>query len=148
MSNAIGKSASAVLVVESDLFFSARIESVLTKLGYEVKILGDEERAVRWAAENSPALAIVNFGSSKFAPAEIVEKLKALPRTFPVMGFVSHKWLPEVRPNAMAAGCDLVVANSALNLRLPQLVARLIPDDGSAANIAEAAQLVEEDEAE
>jgi hypothetical protein len=42
-----------------------------------------------------------------------------------VLGFVSHVWMPQVRPNALAAGVDLLVANSALSMRLPQLVAEL-----------------------
>lgn len=136
-----------VLVVDDDLLFATRIESVLTKSGYAPKVIDNEPEAVAWAREHRLALSIVNFNSKNIPAAEVVEKLKALPHPAPALGFVSHTWIPQVRPNAMAAGCDLLVANSALAMRLPQLVAKLAPLDGSAARLAEAAALgADEDE--
>jgi CheY-like chemotaxis protein len=113
------------LVVEDDLFFAVRIETTLKKLGYAVHVVGSEEEAVAQAEASPPALVIVNFGSRTFAPGDVVKRLKALPKAAPVLGFVSHVWIPQVRPNALAAGVDLLVANSALSMRLPQLVADL-----------------------
>ncbi len=116
-----------VLVIEDDLFFSVRIESVLQKMGYAVAVIGDHNKAVEYARDNRPALVIINFGSDRLAPADTVRHIKELPDAPLVMGFVPHVWMPQVRPNAMAAGCDLLVANSALVMRLPQLVAKLLP---------------------
>ena len=115
-----------ILVVENDLFFSARIESVLKKLGYAVEVIGNKELALEYARRHKPALAIVNFGSDRIAPADVTRHLKELPDPPPVLGFCPHVWMPQVRPNAIAAGCDLLVANSALTMRLPQLVAKLL----------------------
>lgn len=117
-----------VLVIEDDLFFSVRIETVLQKMGYVVVVIGDHAKAVGYARDNAPALVIINFGSDRLAPADTVRHIKDLPDAPPVMGFVPHVWMPQVRPNAMAAGCDLLVANSALVMRLPQLVAKLLPN--------------------
>ncbi len=115
-----------VLVIEDDLFFSVRIETVLQKMGYMVAVIGDHAKAVEHARDNALALVIINFGSDRLAPAETVRHIKDLPDAPPVMGFVPHVWMPQVRPNAMAAGCNLLVANSALVMRLPQLVAKIL----------------------
>ena len=134
------------LVIEDDLFFSVRIETTLKKLGYTVEVIGDGEKALAWAERYTPKLVVINFGSGHLVPGDVVKKLKAGRPTGAVLGYVSHKWIPEVRPNAMAAGCDLLVANSALVMRLPQLVSKLAPLDGSAPQLEEAALLAGDEE--
>jgi len=134
-----------VLIVNDDLFFTARIESTLRRLDYQVAVARSLEDAVASAEAHPPALSIVNFGSERINPPEVVKHLKSLPHPAPVLGFVAHTWIPQVRPSAMAVGCDLLVANSAIHRRLPQLVARLAPLDGSAASVQEAAQLAEDE---
>jgi CheY-like chemotaxis protein len=133
-----------ILIVNDDLFFTARIESTLRRLGYRIAVARSLGDAVASAEAHPPALAIVNFGSERINPPEVVRHLKALPHPAPVLGFVSHTWIPQVRPNAMAVGCDLLVANSAIHRRLPQIVARLAPLDGAAASVQEAARLAED----
>lgn len=135
-----------ILVVEDDLFFGVRIEKTLQKLGYAVRMAKSRDEALALAEAHPSALVIVNFGRDQLEPLEVVRRIKALPHAPPVLGFVSHKWIPQVRPNAMAAGCDLLVANSALSMRLPQLVAKLAPQDGSAVSVSEAAQVANQDE--
>ncbi len=115
-----------ILVVEDDLFFSVRIESVLKKLGYAVHVIGDKEKALEHARQHAPALVIVNFGSDRVSPADVTRHIKELPHPPPVLGFCPHVWMPQIRPNALAAGCDLLVANSALTMRLPQFVEKLL----------------------
>ena len=46
----------------------------------------------------------------------------------------------------MRAGVDLLVANSAMAMRLPQLVTKLAPRDGSQATIPDAKEFTEEEE--
>lgn len=115
-----------VLVIEEDLFFSVRIETALTKMGYRPIVISDHTRVLEQASAHSPILAIVNFASERLAPADTVRHLKELPNPFPVMGFCPHVRMPQIRPNAIAAGCDLLVANSALTMRLPQLVTKIL----------------------
>jgi len=134
-----------ILVIEDDLFFGVRIEKTLQRLGYGVRMAKSRDEALALAEAHRPALVIVNFGREPLDPPEVVRRIKALPHAPPVLGFISHKWMPQVRPNAMAAGCDLLVANSALSMRLPQLVAKLAPQDGSAVSVSEAAQMAEEE---
>lgn len=137
-----------VLVVEDDLFFSVRIENMLQGAGYIPQVVTDAVQAVACAASVPTALVIVNFGSDRLSPAEVTRRVKALPDAPPVLGFVPHKWMPQVRPAALGAGCDLLVANSALVRRLPQLAARLAPLDGANVSIAEAAALGADEEEE
>ena len=120
-----------VLVIEDDLFFSVRIETMLQKMGYAVSVIGDHAQALEHARLHKPVLVVINFGSDRLAPADTTRHLKELPDAPTVMGFVPHVWMPQVRPNAMAAGCDLLVANSALVMRLPQLVTKLLAKEGN-----------------
>ena len=135
-----------VLVIDEDLLFSTRVESTLHKLGYEVLVTADSDEGIAFAEANEISLTILNFGRDGLHPLETVAALKAVYQPAPVLGFLSHKLIPGVRDSAREAGCDLLVANSALVLRLPQLVERLAPLDGSVAQIVEAEEIAEEPE--
>src|SRR5579871_6709704 len=130
-----GRGGAEVLIVDDDLLFSVRIETGLKRLGYTVTVAGSGAAAFKSASTNPPALAIVNFGNARIPAFEIVQELKAQERPPTILGFVSHTKLVELRPAAKEAGCDLLVANSALALRLPQLAARLAPLDGSGVQV-------------
>ena len=64
----------------------------------------------------------------------------------PVVGFLSHTFIPQVRAEAKAAGFDLLVPNSSIAMRLPQLMARLAPLDGSASDMKTAQEIAEAEE--
>jgi len=115
-----------VLVLEDDLMFSVRIEKTLTHLGYAPSIFTHSAEAIAFAEQNTLVLALVNFSSEQQSPGEVVKRIKAQPDPPPVLGYCSHVSMPQIRPNAMAAGCNLLVANSALTMRLPQLVAKVL----------------------
>ncbi len=90
------------------------------------------------------SLTIINFGREGLLPIETTARLKAVYQPAPILGFVSHKLIPGLRDASREAGCDLLVANSALVLRLAQLVAHLAPLDGSVAQIVEAEEFADE----
>lgn len=135
-----------VLVIDEDLLFSIRVETTLRKLGYDVLVTASPEEAISIAEGERLDLTIINFGRENLQPLDTVAKIKEARQPAPVMGFLSHKLIPGVREAAREAGCDLLVANSALVLRLAQLVQRLAPLDGSVAQIVEAEELAEEAE--
>lgn len=137
-----------VLVVDDDLFFSVRIETTLKKLGYRVDVVGSEEKAIESVSQNGVKLVIINFRASKFSPGELVRTLKQQIPAPAVLCFMPHKQMPELKPIAREAGADLIVANSALTMRLPQLVAKLAPLDGTKASLEEALALQGDDEEE
>ncbi len=120
-----------VLVVDEGLFFAVRIEKALERLGYRVRVVTRADAAIEQVRDAKPDLVIVDFGSAGLSPAELVARIKSLADPPRVLGFVSHKMLPELRPLAEAAGCDVLVANSAISMRLPDLVADLVPRHGS-----------------
>ncbi len=113
-----------VLVIENDLMFAVRVESVLKKLGYRVKVVGDSAKAIAFATENPIHLAIVSMGRERLSPLETISRLKALQNPAPVLGFLSHTLIPQIREQAKAAGCSLLVPNSAIITRLPLLMER------------------------
>ncbi len=141
-----------ILIVEGDLLFSVRIETTLKKLGYRTTVIGNGAKAMTYLAESpaeaSPTLVIANFGSGRLDPLSFLEQLKLLPNPPLALGFVPHGKLPEMRPLLKAAGCDLLVANSAIAAHLPKLVARLLPDSSNGNAPAPDANTLTEIEAE
>ncbi len=135
-----------VLVLEDDIMFSVRLESVLKKSGYAPLMARSFEQALQLAESTSLVLSIVSFGRAHLRPLEAVTRLKALTKTSPVIGFLSHTQIPQVRPDAKAAGCDLLVPNSSITMRLPQLMARLAPLDGAVIDMDSAQVIAEEEE--
>lgn len=127
-----------VLVVDDDLFFSVRIETTLKKLGYEVEVVGNAEDALLSVTKGDTALVIINFRASKYAAGDLVRAIKLQNPSSAVLCFMPHVQMPELKPLAREAGADLIVANSALTMRLPQLAEKLAPLDGIAASLAEA----------
>lgn len=137
-----------VLVIDDDLFFAVKIESALKKMGYEAKVFGSGELALEYADTTEIALAIINFGREKLSPLSLSSQLKQLPNPAPILGFISHGKIPEMRPLAKAAGCDLLIANSVVALKLPQMISKLAPLDGSAQDIDSAEEMGREGEVE
>ena len=126
-----------VLLVESDLFFAARLLAGLTKLGYWVERAWTEKQALELSEELKPELAIVNLASAKIDGLTLARKLKAdrgVPR---VLAYYSHVKIPEIREQALAAGIDKLVPNSAITQRL-ETVLRSVMGDTSADHELEA----------
>ena len=125
-----------VLLVDDDLFFSARILSVLQKLGHKAEVartVADAEAQTRAGQD----LVILNFSSPRLGDLEAVRKLRAAgaPK---LLAFLSHVKIPPVRESVLAAGADRLVPNSAITQRLPEILIRLganepLPEDLEAA---------------
>ena len=116
-----------VLLVDDDLFFSARILSVLKKLGYSaeaVRTVSDAEAKTREGQD----LVILNFGSPRLGGLATVRALRAAgaPR---LLAFLSHVKIPAVREEVLAAGADKIVPNSAVSQRLPEILTRILADE-------------------
>ena len=118
-----------VLLAEDDLFFSARILSVLDQLGYKTDTAKTQEEATRKAAEGRPTLVIVNLASRRLGGAELIRQLKAGESAPRVIAYLSHTRIPEVREEVLGAGADKICANSAITMRLPQIVQQVLSED-------------------
>lgn len=135
-----------VLIVEDDLMFMVRLESVLKRLGYTPLTARTAEKALEIAQTHPLCLSILSFGRTHLQPKEIATQLKALPNAAPILGFLSHVLIPEQRTAIKAAGCDLLVPNSSIVLRLPPLMERLAPFDGSQADLTSAQEIADAEE--
>jgi CheY-like chemotaxis protein len=124
--NAAAEAARSALIVEDDLLFSVRMERSLAVAGYETHTVSKPDEAVEWARAHPPILTIVNCGSPRLPGADAVRLLRAALPDLPIIGYMPHTRMPELKPPVRAAGCDLVVANSAISMRLPQIVERLL----------------------
>ena len=138
--NTLEKASVKVLVADDDLFFAVKVESTLAKMGYEPKVVASAEAALEYAGANELALVILNFGRERLEPLKLTAALKKLSGAAPILGFISHGKIPEMRPLSREAGCDLLIANSVVAMRLPQMISKLAPLDGGATDL-EAATL-------
>ena len=127
-----------VLVIDDDLFFAMRAEATLRKMGYEPKLLGTYPEALAYARENKLCLILMSYRKERLQPLELTRELKAHSPNCPILGYVSHGDIPAMRPLSKAAGCDLLIANSAFAMRLPQMIQKLAPPDGGVPEIGEA----------
>lgn len=114
-----------VILVETNLFFSAKLAASLKFAGYGVEIQRDFEGARRKAGPETSAI-VVNLSAPGIDVLEIIRDLKGAPETagIPILGFGGHKER-ELFQRAESAGCDLVVPNSAVSAELPALIERM-----------------------
>ena len=139
-----------ILLLENDLMFGVRLEKGFQKLGYEVVTIGTEAQLAASLSEDAPALAVLNFAGKTPAPLDATARLHHAFPEIPLLGYYSHTKIPEIRSEAKAAGLTLLVPNSAIATRLPQLIARLLPEDETGRNLPPdvlgASQIAEEAE--
>jgi CheY-like chemotaxis protein len=112
-----------VLAVVEDLFFSSKITAVASQLGSEVRCARSGTQALEIARREQPALIILDLNAAGCSPLQTLSQLKASSelKEIPVLGFVSHQQT-ELIKEALQAGCDRVLARSALARELPQLL--------------------------
>jgi DNA-binding NarL/FixJ family response regulator len=119
----------AVLLINDDLFFTARLASVLRKAGFTAQVCSDA--AAAGAPKANASIAIVNLACRKFDPLATVRVLKRGPDPPRVLAFYSHTLIPKIKAEAMAAGVDRLVPNSAIFSHLPKLLNELAMEAGS-----------------
>lgn len=113
-----------LLAIVDDLFVRSRIDAAANVAGVEVRYVGSIDE-IRAAVEERPArAALVGMAATRRRWPEIVRQLRSEPATrgLYVLAFGPHKNL-ELRQQALDAGVDRVVANSAFTRLLPTLLA-------------------------
>jgi DNA-binding NarL/FixJ family response regulator len=95
---------------------------VLEKAGHEVKAVGTQRDAEAAFASDPPDLMLVNLASEKLGRADLIRRVKAVSPSTKVVAFISHTRIPEFRESVLAAGADKLCANSAISMRLPDIV--------------------------
>lgn len=118
------------VLVEADLFFAARIKSVLSNIGYQVTHTMTVSPDL--AAFSGSQLVLVNMACRGVETLPLVRALRTQPNPPKIVGYMSHVRIPEIRDEAIAAGLDRLIPNSAATQRLPQVLEHLMRGIGPA----------------
>lgn len=107
--------AMTVLIVEDNLFWSARLRQSVLALGAHPEV----SPPAPVDADPAPAIAIVNLGGRRYSADAVIRSLKA--RGVRVIGHAGHKET-ELLEIGRQAGCDDVVTNGSLTFHLPKIL--------------------------
>ena len=119
-----------VLLVETDLFFAGRILSVLKKAGYRVSTAASAQQALHAAERDRPDVVMLNLATERLGGVALVRDLKSLDSAPRVLAYLSHVRIPAVREEVLAAGADRLCPNSAVSLRLPDIMREILAGAG------------------
>jgi uncharacterized protein len=114
-----------VVALETDLFFSVRIEDATRAAGARPHVV--ESAAALWdAIETWPELVLIDLAAAQ-GWDEVVRRTKSLPefRAIPIVAFGSHVDTDTLKA-ARHAGCDHAWARSHFTTELPQLIQRTL----------------------
>ena len=113
-----------VLAVLEDLFFTVKINEAAKRAGLAITFVKSEHDALE-QAKLHPALIIMDINFQGIDPLSLIRKLKADEHTkgIHLLGYLSHVQ-GELKQQAQAAGCDMVLARSAFSQNLPQILKR------------------------
>src|SRR5690242_14147936 len=91
-------------------------------MGVETRTAASGEAAERTLEDFRPNLVILNLASPALGGAGLIRRIKSGSPDTRVVAFLSHTRIPDVRAEVMAAGADKLCANSAISMRLPDIV--------------------------
>jgi PleD family two-component response regulator len=113
-----------VLAVVSDLFFSVKISEAAKRNGLALEFV-KEGRELMEKAKVKPSLIVFDLNFESAAPLDLIAQLKGNPETkgISLLGYLSHLQ-GELKMQAQAAGCDMVMARSALSQNMLQIFKR------------------------
>jgi CheY-like chemotaxis protein len=113
-----------VLAVVSDLFFSVKLTDAAKRAGLTLEFVKDAKEIVEKAL-HKPSLIIFDLNFEAIQPIKVISKLKGSSETkgISLIGYLSHVQ-GELKQKAQEAGCDMVMARSALSQNLPQIFKR------------------------
>jgi len=113
-----------VLAVVSDLFFSVKLSEAAKRAGMALEFVKEQGEVVE-KAKSRPQLIVLDLNFDAVEPLTLIEKLKGSAETkgVSVIGYLSHIQ-GELKQQAQEAGCDMVMARSALSQNLSQIFKR------------------------
>ncbi len=114
-----------ILAAVEDLFFTVKISDAAKRAGLNVEFIKNDKELLDKAKEQKPALIIFDLNFNAMQPLKIIPKLKgsAELKSISLIGYLSHVQ-GELKIKAQEAGCDMVMARSALSQNLPQILKR------------------------
>jgi len=113
-----------VLAVVSDLFFSVKISEAAKRNGLALEFV-KEGKEVLEKAKSKPSLIVFDLNFDAVSPLQLIAELKGNAETKGVslLGYLSHLQ-GELKVQAQEAGCDMVMARSALSQNMLQIFKR------------------------
>jgi PleD family two-component response regulator len=113
-----------VLAVVSDLFFSVKLSEAAKRNNLALEFVKDGNEVLE-KAKDKPTLIVFDLNFEAVEPVKLIAQLKANPETKGVslLGYLSHIQ-GELKASAQEAGCDMVMARSALSQNLMQIFKR------------------------
>ena len=113
-----------VLAVVSDLFFSVKLSDAAKRAGLALEFVKDSQEVIE-KAKLAPSLIIFDLNFEAVDPLKLIAKLKGTPSTkgISLIGYLSHVQ-GQLKMQAQEAGCDMVLARSALSQNMPQIFKR------------------------
>jgi CheY-like chemotaxis protein len=117
-----------IVVLDDNLLFSAGVASGLKRLGYRARVIDRERGAVERVVDAHPVAILVNLSCRQWDGIALVRELRAVPGLagVPIIGFTGHTEVDRIEA-ARAAGCDRVVANSAIASDLASVLRSVHP---------------------
>ncbi len=112
-----------LIVLEPDLFFSSRIESISAKLGIEIRILTSLQDLRAALSVEAPEVLVVNLDALA-AELETLGKLTDK-KSFKIVGYYSHV-NAKLAEEARKFGADLVLPRSAFANRIQDVLSGLM----------------------
>ncbi|HMC59440.1 MAG TPA: hypothetical protein VKJ01_09635 [Candidatus Solibacter sp.] len=113
-----------VLAVVSDLFFSVKLSEAAKRNGLALEFVKDAGEVLEKAKEK-PQLIVFDLNFDAVNPLTLIASLKASSETkgISLIGYLSHIQ-GELKMQAQEAGCDMVLARSALSQNMLQIFKR------------------------
>ena len=113
-----------VLAVVSDLFFSVKLSEAAKRNGLAIEFVKDGKELLE-KAKSRPTVIVFDLNFESIEPLKLISELKESPETKNVslIGYLSHIQ-GELKQQAQEAGCDMVMARSALSQNLMQIFKR------------------------
>jgi PleD family two-component response regulator len=113
-----------VLAVLSDLFFSVKLSEAAKRNGLSIEFVKDAGEVLE-KAKSRPTVIVFDLNFESVEPLKLISQLKGNPETRGVslIGYLSHIQ-GELKQQAQEAGCDMVMARSALSQNLMQIFKR------------------------
>ena len=113
-----------VLAVVTDLFFSVKLSEAAKRNGLALEFVKEGKDLLEKAKEK-PSLIVFDLNFEAANPLQLIAKLKGNSETrgISLIGYLSHIQA-ELKQQAQEAGCDMVMARSALSQNLLQIFKR------------------------
>jgi len=115
-----------VLAVVSDLFFSVKISEAAKRNGLALEFVKEGKDVLEKAKSTpKPSLIVFDLNFGAVSPLDLIAELKgnADTRGVSLLGYLSHLQ-GELKVQAQEAGCDMVMARSALSQNMLQIFKR------------------------